>query len=88
MEINWKLRVKNRATLLTLLVSGVSFVYGVLAAFGAAPSLAQEQVLNLVYSAVSILCALGIVVDPTTEGLGDSENAMGYEIPRPATKED
>ncbi|MBQ6317144.1 MAG: hypothetical protein IJI13_06445 [Oscillospiraceae bacterium] len=29
----------------------------------------------------AVLVILGIVVDPTTDGLGDSERAMSYEEP-------
>ncbi len=29
----------------------------------------------------AVLVILGIVVDPTTDGLGDSERAMAYEEP-------
>ena len=31
---------------------------------------------------VVILVILGIVTDPTTKGLGDSEQALGYHEPR------
>lgn len=83
MNINWKLRLKNRATLVTLCVSVVTAVYCVLAALGITPSVTQETVMNLVYAVVAVLCALGIVADPTTEGIGDSEQAMGYDAPKP-----
>ena len=31
---------------------------------------------------VNLLVALGVVVDPTTQGVGDSERAMGYTEPK------
>lgn len=82
MNINWKLRLKNRATLVTLCVSVVTAAYCVLGALGIAPGVSQEAVMNLVYAIVAILCALGIVVDPTTQGVSDSEQAMGYDSPK------
>ncbi len=33
---------------------------------------------DLVYMAVNILALLGVVVDPTTEGICDSDRAMTY----------
>ena len=82
MNINWKLRLQNKATLTTLCVAVVSAVYGILAAMGITPSVTQETVMNLVYSGIAIMCAFGIVVDPTTKGVGDSEQAMAYEAPK------
>lgn len=84
--INWKLRLKNKTSLTTLLVAVVTAVYGILAALGVTPGLAQEDALNLVFTLIGVLAALGIVVDPTTEGVGDSADAMSYEIPRPKTE--
>lgn len=82
MNINWKLRLKNKTTLVTLCVAVVTAVYCIFAALGVTPSIAQETVMNLVYAVIAILCSLGIVVDPTTAGVGDSEQALGYDAPR------
>lgn len=81
-KINWKLRLMNKATLLTLATVLVTAAYGVLAALGVAPSVTQEQAMNLVVSLVSVLAALGIVVDPTTAGVADSARALDYPEPR------
>lgn len=80
--MNWKLRLKNKTTLVTLCVAVVGSVYGILAALGIVPSVTQDNVMDLIYSLITILCALGIVVDPTTAGIKDSEQAMTYETPR------
>lgn len=82
MNINWKLRLKNKATLTALCVAVITGVYGILAAIGITPSFTQEQVLNLVYTGIAILCGIGVVVDPTTAGLSDSEQAMTYGSPK------
>ena len=81
MNINWKLRLKNKTTLITLITTVVVFVYSVLALFGITPSITQDQVLNLAVMFVTMLASLGIVVDPTTSGVGDSSNAMEYDEP-------
>lgn len=81
--INWKLRFKNKATLVTLLLTIVAAVYSILAALGITPSITQEQVTDLIMAIVAILAAAGIVVDPTTAGIGDSRLAMTYDEPKP-----
>lgn len=79
MNINWKLRLKNKATLTALIVAGITFAYAVLAILGIVPSLAEHEALNLAYVVLDAIFAVGVITDPTTEGIGDSERAMGYE---------
>ena len=79
--INWKLRLGNKATLTAILMAAVSIVYTVLGMLGVVPSVTQSQVGDLVAMVVQLLTLLGVVVDPTTEGVSDSERAMGYEEP-------
>lgn len=81
MNINWKLRLQNKTTLITLITTVVTFIYSILSLFGVTPGIAQDQVLNLAVMVVSMLASLGIVVDPTTSGISDSSNAMQYEKP-------
>ncbi|AZF90470.1 holin [Streptococcus phage CHPC663] len=72
--INFKLRLKNKATLVAL----ISAVFLMLQQFGLhIPSNIQEGVNTF----VGILVILGIVTDPTTKGIGDSERALSYEQP-------
>lgn len=82
MGINWKLRLQNKATLVPLVTAVITGVYGILAALGITPSITQEQAMNFAISAIALLVGFGIVVDPTTKGMGDSEQAMTYEEPR------
>ena len=62
-------------------MAAVSVVYTVLGMLGVVPSVTQSQVGDLVAMVVQLLTLLGVVVDPTTEGVSDSERAMGYEEP-------
>ena len=88
--INWKVRIKNKIFWVTLIPLLALLVQQVAAIFGAALDLTalQEQLVAIVGTVFAILALLGVVVDPTTEGVGDSERAMGYEEPYPkhATK--
>lgn len=80
--INWKVRFKNKAWLLTMAVTVIAFVYQVLGLLGIVPAITQDQVTQLVTLIVNMLACLGIIVDPTTAGMTDSQQAMSYNEPR------
>ena len=82
MNINWKLRVLNKPTLAALIATIVAFVYQVLGIFGVVPAISQDTIITGVGILLNILVAIGVVVDPTTVGFKDTEQAMGYEKPR------
>lgn len=82
MKINWKLRLQNKTTLVTLIALCVTFVYQVLGLFGVVPTVAQDEVINTIGLLVNILVVLGVVVDPTTDGISDSTNALNYDKPK------
>lgn len=72
--INFKLRLQNKATLVV-----ISAVFLMLQQFGLhIPTNIQEGVNTFVV----ILVILGIVTDPTTKGVADSEQALNYHQPR------
>lgn len=81
MKINWKLRGQNKVTLVSIMALVVAFVYQVLGMFGVVPKVAESDIVNLLTMLIDILVAIGVVTDPTTKGLNDSERAMGYEEP-------
>lgn len=84
MSINWRVRVKNKAfwvaliPAVLLLIQQVCAVVGVQLDFGEL----QAQLVAIVGTVFAILAILGIVADPTTAGVGDSEQAMGYDEPK------
>ena len=82
MNINWKLRLKNKATMTALVMAMVALVYQVLGVCGVVTRVAQDQVTTIISMVINILCLLGIVVNPTTKGIGDSVRAMSYDKPR------
>ena len=81
-KINWKVRIKNPVFWMTVVPAAVSFVYCVLGAFGIVPKLTESMVLNIFSAVMTALTTLGVLVDPTTAGVGDSALAMTYEAPR------
>ena len=81
MKINWKVRLKNKVWLGSFCSLIVGFVYSMLALFDVFPEVTQSLVLQLMNQVLTFLGLIGVIVDPTTAGLSDSERAMGYEEP-------
>ncbi|WP_315523911.1 phage holin [Pseudoramibacter alactolyticus] len=81
MKMNLKLRLKNKATLTALIAACVAFAYQLCGIFGIVPAVGQDAVIQALGLIVNVLAALGVVVDPTTKGIGDSTRAMTYEKP-------
>lgn len=82
MEINWLLRLKNKATLSALIPVALGFVYQVAAILGIAVPVTQDALMQVLLLILNALVALGVVVDPTTQGVGDSERALAYTEPK------
>ena len=80
-KINWKVRFKNKVWLGSFLSLIVGFIYSMLALFDMFPQVTQNLVVQLLNQVLTFLGLIGVIVDPTTAGLGDSERAMGYEEP-------
>ena len=78
MKINWKARFKNKTFLITFVTLVVTFVYQVLGLFDVVPSVSEESVVNVITLLVNILAFVGVIVDPTTDGINDSDRAMLY----------
>ncbi|MBQ9000401.1 MAG: phage holin [Eggerthellaceae bacterium] len=83
MNINWKARFKNKWFWLTIIPALLLLVQQVAGLFGVTVDIAdlQSQSIAIVGTVFAILAALGVTVDMTTHGIGDSERAMGYEEP-------
>lgn len=81
MKINWKVRLKNKTWLTAALSLLVSFIFNVLALFDVAPAITQDNVMQAISALLMILAGIGVVVDPTTPGVKDSDRAMYYTAP-------
>lgn len=81
--INWKVRLRNKAFWLAFIPAALLLVQTVAALFGFALNLGDmgEKLLAVVNAVFALLSILGVVVDPTTQGVGDSQRAMGYVVP-------
>ena len=83
MKINWTVRLKNKQFWLSVVPAIALGALAVAALFGYSIDLTTlvgkvQAVINAVFG---LLVILGIVVDPTTAGVGDSARAMTYEEP-------
>ena len=81
MKLNWKVRFKNKVWLGSFLSLIVGFVYSMLALFDVFPEVTQSLVLQLMNQVLTFLGLIGVIVDPTTAGIGDSDRAISYSQP-------
>lgn len=73
--INWKLRFKNKTTLLAiastviLLAQQLGFKL-------------PDNIADIVNTFLTLLVLVGVINDPTTEGISDSSKALTYVEPK------
>lgn len=82
--INWTVRIKNKSFWLSLIPAVLLLVQVVAAVFGFTLDLGDigNKLLDVVNALFAVLAILGIVADPTTAGVGDSQQALGYNKPK------
>lgn len=83
MQFNWKVRIANKTFWITVIPAAILLVQAVatLCGFTIDLSTLQGKLIAVVDAVFVLLSALGIVVDPTTAGVGDSDRAMTYKTP-------
>lgn len=78
MKINWKIRFKNKAFIISFVTVVLGFIYQILGLFDLVAPVSKEQVTQIIMIVVNLLVGLGVLVDPTTKGVNDSDRAMNY----------
>ncbi len=78
MKINLKIRLKNKTFLISAITVCVSFMYKLLAVADVVPAVDENEFLELCGLFVNVLALAGVIVDPTTQGISDSDRAMTY----------
>lgn len=73
--INWKLRFKNKATLIAI----ASTVILLAQQLGLK---LPDNIADVVNTVLTLLVLLGVVNDPTTAGVSDSTKALTYTEPK------
>lgn len=84
MNINWKVRIKNKNFWLAIIPAVILLVQAVAAVFGYVIDLGDlgNKLIVVVNAVFVVLSILGIVTDPTTEGISDSTLALTYKEPK------
>ena len=83
MTINWTVRIRNKQFWISLIPALALAVQAVAALFGWELDLTTlvGKLLTVIDTVFALLVILGIVVDPTTAGINDSQRAMRYAEP-------
>ena len=81
MKINWKVRFKNKVWLFSFLSLIISFVFSMLQLFDVYPVITENQIAGILNQVLTFLGLIGVLQDPTTEGLNDSIRALSYDEP-------
>lgn len=80
--MNWKLRIKNKTVLTGLVGALLLFIKQITELFGLDFSTQLEQVSGVIGAILTLLTGLGVIVDPTTKGVKDSDIVQAYSKPR------
>ena len=83
MNINWKVRINNKQFWVSAIPALALVIQAVAAVFGWTLDFTRlvGRLIAVIDAVFALLVILGIIVDPTTAGVGDSQRAMGYEEP-------
>ena len=81
--INWTVRIKNKNFWLAVIPAVLLLVQTVAAVFGYSLDLGEigNRLIAVINAVFGVLVVLGVVVDPTTAGVSDSNRAMNYKKP-------
>lgn len=82
--INWKVRMKNKNFWVALIPAILLLIQAIASVFGFTIDFTDlsGKLLAVVNAVFTVLAIVGIVTDPTTKGIGDSEQAMTYAEPK------
>ena len=84
MKINWKVRLKNKIFWVSIIPALLLLIQQICSLFGVTLDFSDlsDKLIAITGTVFSALALLGIVNDPTTQGLSDSARAMTYEKPK------
>lgn len=82
--INWKVRIKSKTFWVSLVPAVLLLIQTVAAEFGYDWDmiLLNKSITIIINAVFGILTVIGVIADPTTEGISDSAEAMTYECPK------
>nr|DAK40643.1 MAG TPA: holin [Caudoviricetes sp.] len=83
-KINWMVRLKNKnfwlalVPAIALLLQAAGDIFGLKLELG----VTIDKILVFINVLFALLVLVGVVNDPTTAGLGDSQKALSYDEPK------
>lgn len=82
--INWKVRIKNKMFWISIIPLALLLIQQICSVFGLVIDVTDlgEKLLAIVGTVFAILGLIGVINDPTTDGMADSKNAMTYKVPK------
>lgn len=88
--INWKVRMKNKIFWISLIPLVLLLIQQIGGIFGMMIDLSElgEKLIAVIGTLFGILALIGVVADPTTKGIGDSDLALTYEEPKENAHDD
>lgn len=83
-KINWKVRIKNKAFWMAFVPALLLLIQAMAAIFGYDLNLGVlgDRIMTVINTLFTVLAILGVVSDPTTAGIMDSNQALTYEVPK------
>ena len=84
MKINWKVRIKSKTFWLAVIPAVLLLIQAVAAVFGYTLDLGDlgNRLVDVVNTLFAVLAMIGVVTDPTTAGISDSQQALTYTEPK------
>lgn len=84
MKINWKVRIKSKTFWLAVIPAVLLLIQAVAAVFGYTLDLGDlgNRLMDVVNTLFAVLTMIGVVTDPTTAGISDSQQALAYTEPK------
>lgn len=84
MHINWQVRIKNKDFWISMIPAVLLLIQVVVAVFGVEIDLGDlgNKLLAVVNAAFAVMTIAGVVNDPTTASMSDSQRAMSYTEPK------
>lgn len=84
MKINWTVRIKNKVFWIAFIPALLMLIKSIANVFGYSLDFVdiESNLLDVIESVFLVLGVMGVVSDPTTAGIGDSEQALTYDTPK------
>ncbi len=82
MKINWKVRLQHKQFWVSLIALLIVLAKQIAGIFYVDITIYNAQITALSETILSILGLLGIIIDPTTQGVSDSVRALKYDKPK------